>query len=295
MDDNINTIFSFLTEEEVTNLNALYTEEMGKQAETSDDLLKQLTEDDINIISERVEGQIEKEAGQEVVQEVVQEVAPKDSIDKVAEQVQPMIDQLTETVYAEMQKDAGFASALTKGVAHVGKNAPSYLLGTAVAGGMWNQNRVNKGSEAARENLARMMAVETSADIATDQVFNNRDKFIIGRQQRSIGQIAENRAAVIALANIMKNQGISPEKVKKASFAKAIGKAGKFFGKAKKSVVKGKDSAVKTWKNATGTVGKGGPATKGVQTKARKSIAKGTALVAGGAVVGSALSDNKEG
>ena len=106
-----------------------------------------------------------------------------------------------------------------------------------------------------------------------------------------MGAIAENRAAVIALANIMKSQGVSPEKVKKASFTKVIGKAGKFFGNAKKAAVKGKDSAVKTWKDATGTVGKGGPATKGVQTKARKSIAKGTALVAGGAVLGSTLSD----
>ena len=307
----VNNTVSYLSEDEVSVLSNLFEEETGKQAEFGEELLSMLSKEDEDILQERLASselenilsQLSEEEQEQVASMMVETQAQVDALteeeagellahlekeasyEKIAEENSESIDKLSLEVYDEMQKDAGFADALRAGVTHIGKHAPAYGIGALAGAGMWNQHRINKASEQTRENLARMMAAETAADIATDQVFDKRDKFIIGRQSQLSNQLGQQRSAIIALANIMKKQGVTPEKVKEASMGAFVAKAGKYLGKAKGAAVKAKDSTVKVWTDATG-----GAASKGVQTKARKSIAKGTGLVAGGAVIGSALS-----
>ena len=273
----------FVTEAEFSYLVDIFENENQKSAENFTDVFSMLSEEDANVIGDRIYQYMEEE---------------ETHSEKIAEQLNPLADSLTEEIYAEMQKDAGFKDTLVAGsqkaLSHVGRNAGVYGLGALAGSGFWNQHRLNKKSRKVQENLAQMIAAETTADIATDQVFDKRDRFIIGRQQRTMGQVQENRAAVITLANLLKKQGVTPEKVKNASMEKeAFGglaaKAMKGLGKAKKAVTSAGQGSVKTWKEATqkGTVT--GYA-KASRTLARKRIAKGAGFMAGGAAVKTAVS-----
>lgn len=206
------------------------------------EILSQLTEDELELLNkmaeeakpvEVIEDPVENEVVSEELQEKIAE-APIEEQEKVAT-VESLTGDLAEEIYNEMQKDASFANVLRKGVSHVSQNAVPYALGGAAAIGISNNRLVYKNMKKTQGDLARMMAAETAADIATDRVFDKRDKIMHGRQKRISHEVIRNRAAVHALANMMRKNNIGPEQIKKASMGNLVDKG----VKAVKAYVKG--------------------------------------------------------
>jgi len=245
---NAEAILPFITEEEFGILVDNYEQENQKEASSYDEVLSTLTEQDIVTLLDRVD-QYEKEA---------------EYIDKIAEHVNPLISELSDEIYNEMKKDAGFGRALRSGVDHVARNKVAYGVGAAAGIGLLDAGIQRKNMRNTQNNLAHMMAAETAADIATDQIFDSRDRKTMTMLTSGRNEMNRNRSAIMYLANVMKKNGIVPEKVKSASMPlsleKQAGKVGDAL-RAAKEFVKGvrpqnplnlkKDmKAAKGWKDA---------------------------------------------
>jgi hypothetical protein len=250
MDDNEYNLLDFITEDEFNSLSERFEYETGKEAEYANDLLEVTDEADMDILGLRLEESLQ--------------------LDKTAALVQPLVDTMASEIYAEMQKDAGFADVLRKGATHLKGQAPAYTIGSLAGLGALKQNSINKQTANSSNALAHMMATETSADIATDNLFNKRD----GEQRAFSG---DNRKAIMLLAQALKSQGGSPSGIKQASFANLAGKVKGAFSAAK---AKGKAGLDASKKGASFVKNKGAAGYKGAKGLAGK---KGVQIGAAGA------------
>ena len=290
-------IISKLTEDEIDLLLSEYkkeaTEDVSLEEETvakvaGEEAEVALNETETPTETEAVEQAIDLNADEEEATTEVAESTEEDVTEKVAEavsetplvdKVEPLIDTLTEEIYSEMKKDATFGSALRVGMEGAKKAAP-WLLGAAAAGGIAGGHVRQNRLQQSQQDLARMMAAETAADIATDQVFNKRD---IAMHRN----VVQNRAALLALADHMKKNQMGPEKVKKASLATMAAKGAKWLTAGKGHVT----SAAKTVKGQWGAAFKGGKS-KAATTAARRAV--GTQVGFGAAGVGLASMGGKK-